>query len=123
VAAFEIEGDNLVLRLKGWEKAAGFHGNISVPLSAIQSVRVVQTPWLDLRGWRMAGTGIPPFIMMGTRRHAGGFDFCAIRRNQPAVEVDVATGRFGRLLLGVPEEDDPAALADRIAGAAGIARA
>jgi hypothetical protein len=71
----------------------------------------------------MAGTGIPGLIALGTRRHADGFDFTAVRRQRPTVQVDInGPPRWQRLVVSMDEGVDPATEADRIAAAAGIAR-
>jgi hypothetical protein len=77
-------------------------------------------PWLGLRGWRMAGVNLAGYAVLGTRRHGAGYDFCMLHRDRPAVRVDVASGRFSRLVICVPEGDDPETEAARIATAAGI---
>ena len=53
-------------------------------------------------------------------QHGTGYDFCVVHHNLPAVRVDVASGRFSRLIVSVPEGGDAEAEAARVAGAAGI---
>jgi hypothetical protein len=118
-----VEGDEVVVRLTIWEKFWGFHGNVRVPLSAVQRVSAPDNAWVQLRGWRMAGTGIPGLVSVGTRRHADGYDFTAVHRQRPTVQVDLnGPPRWQRLLVSVDNGLDPAAEADNIASAAGIAR-
>lgn len=69
----------------------------------------------------MAGIAFPGSIAMGTWIHKDGFDFCILRRMQPAVRVDLATGRFSRWVVGIPSVDEARATVERIAAAAGIA--
>jgi hypothetical protein len=122
VAQLVVDIPDLLIQLSNGEKVGGLHASFRVPLSSIQSVSVPANPWLALRGWRMAGTGFPGRIALGTWRHGGGFDFCAVRKQQPAVQIDVGSGRFSRFLISVPEGVDPRTTADAIADAAGIAR-
>lgn len=68
MADLEVDGGELVLHLRGLEKAEGVHGDIRVPLSAVSAVRSVDDPWPELRGIRVPGTGIPAVIAVGTRR-------------------------------------------------------
>ncbi len=117
-----IDGSDLVLSLTSWEKVAGFHADIRVPLAAVQSAVAVKYPWPTLRGWRMAGIAIPGRFALGTRRHGDGFDFCALHRRQEAVQVDLNAGRFTRLIVGVTADSDAQGEADRIADAAQVAR-
>ena len=116
----EVDGSDLVLRLTWREKVAGLHGNIRVPLTSVRSVSAPRYPWQALRGWRMAGVGVPRIVALGTRRHGTGYDFAVLHRSQPAVQVELTSGRFERWLVSVEEGEDARAEASRIAGAAGI---
>ncbi len=120
MAELIVDDEDLVARLTLGEKIWGLHGNIRVPLSSIVSVAPDPKPWLGLRGWRMAGVSFVGHAVLGTRRHGDGYDFCILHRDRPAVRVDMASGRFSRLIISVPEGGDPEAEAARIAAAAGI---
>jgi uncharacterized protein len=120
MAELIADDENLVVRLTWSEKIWGFHGDVRVRLSAIVSVASDPKPSLGLRGWRMAGVSFVGYAVLGTRKHADGYDFCVLHRDGPAVRVDLASGRFSRLVIGVPEGADPQAEAARIAGMAGI---
>jgi hypothetical protein len=125
VAELLVDGTDLVLHLRLGEKFWGLHSDIRVPLITVRSVTPIRNPWLDLRGWRMAGLAYPGSISLGTRRHAGGLDFCALRRMRPALQVDLYSGRFSRLLVSLPEGSemsDAQKEADQLADAAGIPR-
>ena len=116
-----VDDKNLVVHLTPGEKVWGLHGDIRVRLSAIVSVAPDPKPWLGLRGWRMTGISFPGHAALGTRRHGDGHDFCVLHRDRPAVQVNVATGRFSRFVISVQEGRDAQAEAARIAAAAGIA--
>jgi len=120
MAELIVDDKDLVVHLTLGEKIWGFHGDIRVRLSFIVSVVPDPKPWLGLRGWRMAGVSFPGHAMLGTRRHGGGYDFCVLHRDRPAVRVDVTSGRFSRFVICVPEGGDAEAEAARIAAAAGI---
>jgi hypothetical protein len=120
MAELIIDDWDLVVRLTLGEKIWGFHGDIRVRLPSIVSVAPDPKPWLGLRGWRMAGVSFAGIAVLGTRRHGDGYDFCVLHRDRPAVRVDLSTGRFSRLVIGVPEGGDAQAEAARIAAAAGI---
>jgi hypothetical protein len=120
MAELIINHEDLVVHLALSEKILGFHGDIRVRLSSIVSVAADPKPWLGLRGWRMAGVSFPGSAVLGTRRHGDGYDFVVLHRDWPAVRVDVASGRFSRLVVCVPQGGDPNSEAARIAAAAGI---
>jgi hypothetical protein len=93
--------------MSGWEQAAAFRGDLSLPLAAVRTVSVEPEPWSALRGIRAPGTGFPGLIAYGTRRLTGERpDFAAILRRRPAVRVELdPPSAFGRLLVTVPEPD------------------
>ena len=121
MAELIVDDEDLVVHLTLGEKICGFHGDTRVRLSSIVSVAPDPKPGLGLRGWRMAGVSFAGHAVLGTRRHGDGYDFCILHGDRPAVRVDVASGRFSRLVICVPEGGDPEAEAARIAAAAGIA--
>jgi hypothetical protein len=122
VAQLTVDDQDLVVRLTPSEKFWGFHGNLRIRLGTISMVAPDPDPWLGLRGRRMAGVHFQGYASMGTRLHGGhSYDFLILHRDQPAVRVEVATGRFSRLVIGVPPGSDPEAEAAKIAAAAGIA--
>jgi uncharacterized protein len=116
VAELDVEGSDLVLRLRGLEKAEGVHGDIRVPLSAVRAVRAVDDPWPELRGIRAPGTGIPGKVAVGTRRGGFGKDFAAVHGKGPAVVVELDGADFSRLVV---TSDDAAARARAIEQALG----
>jgi hypothetical protein len=121
MAELIADDKDLVVRLTPSEKFWGFHGNVRVRLSSIVSVAADPQPWLGLRGWRMAGVSLVGHAVLGTRKHADGYDFCVLHGERPAVRVNTASGRFSRLIICVPEGADPEAEAARIAALAGMA--
>jgi hypothetical protein len=123
VAQLVVEGDRLVVHLTWPEKVWGLHGDIEVSLAAVRSVSTPENAWIQMRGWRMAGIAFPGRIALGTRRHGEGYDFTAVHRQRPTVQVDLnGPPRWQRLVVSVDEGVDPEAVAGRIADAAGIAR-
>jgi hypothetical protein len=121
VAQLVVEGDDLLLHLSWREKMGGFHGDIRVPLAAVRSVTAPKDVWLTMRGRRMAGIAITGVVALGTRIHGGGYDFTAIHRQRPTVQVDInGPPRWQRLIVSVDDGIDPGAEAERIAVAAGI---
>ena len=123
MAKLIVDGENLVLHMPLHQKVLSFHGDIRVPLTGVRSVRAVESPWMALRGRRMAGVALRGVAAMGTWIHGDRlFDFCVVRSQQKAVQLDLGTGRFARFLVSVPEPLDYEEEADRLARAAGIAR-
>ncbi len=115
MAELSVEGDELVVRMSGRERAAAFRDDVSVPLAAVRDVSVEPRPWAALRGIRAPGTGFPGVIAYGVRRITGERpDFAAILRGRPVVRVELdPPAKFGRLLVSV---DDAEATVRRLAG-------
>lgn len=105
MATLAIQGDELIVRLSPLEKLAAFHGNVHVPLSAIEAVSADSDPWSALRGVRAPGTGIPGLIAYGVRRMTGERpDFAALWGGGAAVRVELRPDApFGRLLVTVAD--------------------
>lgn len=123
MAQLVVESGELVLRLSRREKFWGFSRDIRVPLTAVRAVSTPDNAWAELRGWRAAGTGIPGVIALGSRRHGDGYDFTAVRRQRPTVQVDLnGQPRWQRLVVSMDDGVDARTEADRIAAAAGVAR-
>ena len=117
MASLTVDGDQLVVQLSAWERAAAFHGDVRVPLAAVRSVAVEPRPWDALRGIRAPGTGFPGVIAYGVRRATGGRpDFAAVLRGRPVVRVELdPPSPFARLLVWVPDADSAVSAVRRAA--------
>ncbi len=105
MAMIEIDSDEVVVRLSGWEKVGAFHGDLRFPRSAIRVVRTVENPFAELRGIRAPGTGFPRLIALGTWRRRGAKDFAAVYGRGRGVAIDLAEGQPYRRV--VVSSDDP----------------
>jgi len=112
MATLRVVGSMLEVQLSTLERlgACVMH-DPTVPLAAIQSVRVSDQPWSELRGIRAPGTGLPKVVMLGTRRYRGGKDFAAVYRSDPAVVVELAGAAYGRIVVSA---GDPASVVAEI---------
>ncbi|MER5216817.1 hypothetical protein ABT063_41370 [Streptomyces sp. NPDC002838] len=113
MARMVAKGDELVVRLAWWEKAAARHGDVRVPLASVCRVTVEPDWWRALRGVAQKGVWIPGTLCIGTRGHHGGKDIVAVRPGRPVVCVALwPTAPFS--LLAVSVRDDAAATARRL---------
>ncbi|MFI9271007.1 hypothetical protein ACIGXM_09910 [Kitasatospora sp. NPDC052896] len=85
MARLTAEGDRLLVRLAWWERAAARHGDIEVPLTAVDRIAAQPDPWRALRGERESGLLIPGALCLGVWRHPGGRDFFAVRPRRGGV--------------------------------------
>ncbi|WP_276939461.1 hypothetical protein [Ferrimicrobium acidiphilum] len=79
-----VEDDQLVLRLTGAEKLEGLHGDLSVPLSSVSGIEVIDNAHAeaDMHGFRQ-GTRLPGIIEVGTVRGRKKKIFMAVHKNTP----------------------------------------
>ena len=111
MARLLADDGELWVRLSRREKLGALHGDVRVPLDAVEDVRVTRHPFRELRGTRAPGTGIPRVIALGTWRYRGGRDFVALYRGKGALIVRLREGPFQRLLIAT---DDASAVAAAI---------
>jgi hypothetical protein len=116
MAELAIEGNELVLRLTTFEKAAALHRDLRFPVSAIGSVEVAEKPFTLVKGLKAAGLSIPRRVAIGTFRGRGGTRFFVLKGTRPAVHITFTRGSIGALVIG---SADPEALAQRVLTAAG----
>ncbi len=115
-----IEADRAVVHLSGRQSVMALARQVSVPLTAITSVEVVEDgASIDL-GWRVGGTSVPRRLWFGRfRRRGKGRTFAAVYAGAPAVVVKTAPGSsdWDKLVLTL---DDAAATAETVRTAAGL---
>ncbi len=119
MARVDIFEDTLLLQLSLWERLGGFvRGDARIPLTAVRRARVVEAPWVELRGMRSPGTRLSKRSAVGTWRFSGGKDFAAIHGRGPGVVVELVGLDFARLVFSSSEAETVAAWINESAGAA-----
>lgn len=113
MAEVVVDDGDVVVRLSPLEKLGAFRGDVRVPVSSIEGIRVVDDPWGALRGIRAPGTGLPGVIALGTRRGRFGKDFAAVYGKRPGVVIELRGGPFSRLVVS---SDSPRRLAATLGG-------
>ncbi|RKT08744.1 hypothetical protein BX285_7110 [Streptomyces sp. 1114.5] len=78
MARVTVEGADLVVRLRWWERLVTRSGPLRVPLTAVEKVTTTRQPWRVVRGVRESGLLIPGRLCLGVWRHPGGRDFVAL---------------------------------------------
>jgi hypothetical protein len=109
MAAYSIEHEDLLVVMSGLEHLGALRGDVRVPLSSVQAVRVSMKPWSELRGIRAPGTGFPWVIALGTWRGRFGRDFAALYGSQAAVVVELEGAEFSRLIVSCSRAETVAA--------------
>ncbi len=99
------EGDTIVLRLSPLEKVEGVHGDINVPVSAVESVEIVDDIIHAVHGIKMPGTRVPGLFAMGTFVSRGGAAFAIVHhQNKRGVRIHLNGTTYNELIVGL---DDP----------------
>lgn len=110
MAELKIDGDDLWLKMSRLEQLEGLHRDVRVPISLIREVRPVADPWLELRGIRAPGMGLPRVIAVGTRHGSFGKDFACVHGNGDGVVVDLCDeASFHRIVVTSDEAEHVAA--------------
>ncbi|WP_435602185.1 hypothetical protein [Streptomyces sp. bgisy130] len=107
MARLMVDGDELVVGLAWWEKLIARHGDVRVPLVAVEQVSIQPDWWRALRGIhvRTRALAVPGALCVGVWRHAEGQDFLALRRprRSPTVVVDLRTAApYARVAVSCP---------------------
>lgn len=107
-------GDRLHIELTMLEKVAGLLRDLDVPLASVTAATAVDDGIAAARGIRAPGLGIPGVRLIGTWRRRGSKAFVSVRRNRPALLLELRGERFDRVLV---ECDDPQRYVDQLAAA------
>lgn len=105
MAELLIQDDAVTVALSAVEKAEALHGDVSVPRTAVASVRVVPDGMDEAHGLRMPGTGFPGVIMVGTWRDEERVTFAVCHGRRPAVVLRLTGQRYDRIVVTVENPD------------------
>ena len=105
MAHLDITDDHVDVRLTLAEKVFALRGDYRFARQDVESVQVFENGLDATEGIRAPGLGIPGLRRVGTWRSRGGKQLVSVRRNQPAVRITLADGRYRAVVIGV---DDPA---------------
>ena len=106
MATLAVRGTDLCVELSPLEKIGALSGNVRVPLSSVEDVRIVDKPHKELRGMRV-GTGIPWVIVLGRMVFSGGKDFVAVYGTGRTVMVTLREGQpYQRILVSDAGESE-----------------
>ncbi|MEO6512614.1 MAG: hypothetical protein ABIO16_16565 [Nocardioides sp.] len=110
MATMSIGGDRLAVTFTTAEKVLALVRDFDVPLSSVTGARLVGTWRDDLRGMRV-GLGLPGVWLLGRWVRPGHRQLVALRRNRPAVYVQLRDAKYDQLLI---ESLDPDAVLARL---------
>jgi len=106
-----VVGQQLVVRMNTREKLEAVHADVSVPLSSVRSVEVVENTFDFVHGLRV-GTGIPGSTAIGTFTSSTARIFGVIHHGKHrGLRILLEGADFDEILIGC---DDPEAVAAAI---------
>jgi hypothetical protein len=106
-----VVGQQLVVRMNTREKLEAVHPDVSVPLSSVRSVEVVENTFDFVHGLRV-GTGIPGSTAIGTFTSSTARIFGVIHHGKHrGLRILLEGADFDEILIGC---DDPEAVAAAI---------
>ncbi len=100
-----IVGDELVLKMRGWDKIWALKSEVRAPLSDITDVRRAENLSWCPRALRCPGTCLPGVITAGSYWNRSGWSFWSIHNLQNAIIIESARGFYRRLIVE-PENPD-----------------
>lgn len=106
MADLQIHDDSVTISLSVAEKIEAIHGDITIPRSAITTVREVPDGMQEVHGLRMPGTGLPGVILVGTFREPNRTTFAVCHGQRPAVVLDLTGQSYDRVVVTVDNPDD-----------------
>jgi len=103
MALLQLTPTTLSVRLTRGEKIAGLLRDLTVPLSDVRAVDLVDDAVHSVRGLRAPGLGLPGLRKIGTWRRPGERTYVCVRRDQTAVRIRLEGQRYDTLLIGADD--------------------
>lgn len=104
-----VTDDKLEIRFTRTEKLLGLLRDLDAPFSAVREVEVVPNGLTATTGLRAPGYAMPWSRKLGTWRRRGHKSLVDVRRDQPALRVQLAGQPFDELLVGSDDAERLAA--------------
>lgn len=104
MADISIDGDDLVVDVRGMDKLWALKSQLRIPLEHVRGATADPGIASEPKGWRGPGTHVPGVLVAGTFHQDGQRVFWDVRDPTKAVVVELADETYQRLVIGV---DDP----------------
>ncbi len=108
-----VEGDQLVLRLTKFEKAEAVHGDLSVPLSSVKGLSVLDDAHAPADTGFKFGARLPGSFEAGTFRTRGHKIFAVVHHDTPrGIRVDLEEANHDEWIVGCSDPESVIASID-----------
>lgn len=104
MVSIDVDGDRLVVTMRGVHALLALERRISVPLDAVRGATADPGMRLDRASVRAPGTRLPGVVTAGTYRKGGEQEFWNVRDASGTVVVELADDqRYRRLVVEVAD--------------------
>lgn len=100
----QIEDDELIVRLDGWQRWAALKREVRAPLESVTSAYLSSDASALKRGHRWPGSHVAGRMYAGTWKSKGATDFWMMNTPHEVLVIEFANQPYDRWLLSV---DDP----------------
>jgi hypothetical protein len=107
----QIEDEELVVRLDGWQRWAALKREVRAPLASVTSASISTDANTLKRGYRWPGSYVAGRMYAGTWKSKGATDFWMVSNPRDVLVIEFTGQRYERWLLNV---DDPEAWVRRL---------
>jgi hypothetical protein len=111
MADVEIQGQTLVVTIRGWHKLWALKSQLRYPLNHVGGAEIDPETAQKPVGLRSPGTFIPSLLTAGSYRGRSGWDFWDVRNPAKAIVISLIDENYQRLIV---EVDDPLAIVEMI---------
>ena len=101
----EIEDEDLVVRLDGWQRWAALKREVRAPLASVTSVSISRDANTLKRGYRWPGSHVQGRMHAGTWKSKGATDFWMASNLHEVLVIEFADQPYDRWLLNVDDPD------------------
>jgi len=100
MASIEVTDRDVRIALSTAEKVFALRGDVSFPRDAIRSVERFDDGLDAVKGFRAPGLALPGVVKIGTWRRRSGKELVVVRRDEPALRIELDGQPFGAVVVG-----------------------
>ncbi|HVM65873.1 MAG TPA: hypothetical protein VMU14_13495 [Acidimicrobiales bacterium] len=107
MADVRVEGDDIVVQMRPWERMEALHGDLRLPHGALQGAEVLDDAIHAVHGLRAPGTGVPGLVAVGTYRASGTKLFAVVHHdNRRGVRLRFTGADYDEVIVGCDDPED-----------------
>jgi hypothetical protein len=104
--SLQIDGEDLVVRLDGWQRWAALKREVRSPLASVASACISTDADTLKRGHRWPGSYVQGRMYAGTWKSRGATDFWMVSSPREVLVIEFANQPYDRWLLNVDGLED-----------------